>query len=276
MKVKTLSVGIAVACLVIVLIFVLPLLLLGGSQMFENLFYSEQKESRLAEKHLMNKYGETFTVKKDTVLFKQTLGFSTMKAYPNDSPDTVFNIDVYHKKSKVYHENYVLNRSFGPILDSVLTTGLYYYDVDYEDANYYSEVYEIPYIKTSDWQNYLPDYRNEPLQFNVFTYWKVENKPNSENVEKLRNIESLIQLLNKNQIDEGTITLYFPLALTDEAQVKEYNNMIEMRENDKIRDTPLRRDKVDECSFSLEAFNENLTITDYVAAECSTLSEIVF
>ncbi|WP_157261082.1 hypothetical protein [Paenibacillus wynnii] len=114
LKVRSLSVVIAVACIVIVLIFVLPLLLLGGSQMFENLFYSEQKESRLAEEYLTKKYGKSFTVKTNTVLFKQTFGVSTMKAYPNDSPDTVFNIDVYHEKVRIYHDNYVLNRSFGP------------------------------------------------------------------------------------------------------------------------------------------------------------------
>ncbi|KGE18703.1 hypothetical protein PWYN_04450 [Paenibacillus wynnii] len=82
--------------------------------MFENLFYSEQKESRLAEEYLTKKYGKSFTVKTNTVLFKQTFGVSTMKAYPNDSPDTVFNIDVYHEKVRIYHDNYVLNRSFGP------------------------------------------------------------------------------------------------------------------------------------------------------------------
>ena len=273
---KTSSVVISVVCIVFVLIFLVPMLLLGGSQMFDNLSYSENKESKLAEEYLTKKYGESFTVNTDTVLYRQTLGTSTMKAYPNDSPNTIFSIDVYHKKSRVYHENYVLNRSFTPILKSALTKDSYYYDVYYEEEDYYSEVYEIPYVKKVNWQDHLPDYVNEALEFNLFTYWQVENKQRSENVDKLHNIESLIQLLHKNQVYKGTINLFYPTAVTDEAQTRDYNEMIEVRKSEKENYTPVIRDKIERCSLPLEDINKNVTIADFVVEKCSDLREIAF
>lgn len=114
---KSLSFITVCVVLLVVLFFVGPFIVLGGSQMLDQIKYSEKKTIASVEKVLMERYGEAFTVDHESVSYVNALQRAELRAYPNKDPRNTVRIEVFYSgKLTEYRDDYMLNSAVNQIL----------------------------------------------------------------------------------------------------------------------------------------------------------------
>ncbi|WP_410514064.1 hypothetical protein PaeBR_06525 [Paenibacillus sp. BR2-3] len=226
MNTKKISAYALLFILLIVVIFIAgPPLLLGGSQLFDQLTYSERKVIISVEEVLRERYGEEFTVDTDTVMYTNSLKMVNLRAYPDDHPEHAFLVEAYlEDKEKEFRDNYALNKAMNEVLRPYFNENELYAEVNNARFKLYSEnkidQLQVQTLKGQNAINYLSE--NE-IMLVMFTSLDVQGK---DNMNKLRNLYSFIKFINQNEITVSKMVLYFPTALKNTEQDQIFKEMV--------------------------------------------------
>lgn len=259
--------------IVILLIFIFPFILLGGSQLFDSLSVSNRNESKLAIEYVQNKYSEEFKIIPDTVHYNQPAQIVRLKAFSETEPNIIFSVEVLlEEKNRKYRDDYLIQKGFNLIFSQFFKNEDFFYEVspsyeeDFENLTYSEE--QKKHI--DNWEEYLKLFENKHFNISLYTYWTSNQNVNDVKIDELN---AFIEILKAYSLSVGRVNLRYDIE-NIKGDKEKFDLLVEYLKKS-IQEIKTIKVEYESCQIPIDRINTKNELLIYIKENCTKVKDII-